>query len=109
MTDETPGAEELARGAGGHLSDLEIADRVRMLMRTDLDHEAVCVMARDRIKYLSGRLTAVERQLREADAAYALQRWQTGDEPWPGVEAEKLAAEYVNRRHRARQPKEQGE
>lgn len=37
----------------GHLSDLEVAGKVRMLMRNDLDHEAVCVGARDRIIYLS--------------------------------------------------------
>ena len=39
--------------AGAHLSDAEVAGRVRMLMRTDLDHEAVCVMGRDRIQWLS--------------------------------------------------------
>lgn len=36
-----------------HLSDLEMAGKVRMLMRMDLDHEAVCCGARDRIMYLS--------------------------------------------------------
>jgi len=36
-----------------NLSDLEVALRVRMLMRSDLDHEAVCVGARDRIMFLS--------------------------------------------------------
>lgn len=39
--------------AFAHLSDLEMALSVRMLMRTDLDHEAVCTGARDRIMYLS--------------------------------------------------------
>jgi hypothetical protein len=38
------------------LSDLELAFKVRMLMRGDLDHEAVCVGARDRIMYLSQQL-----------------------------------------------------
>jgi hypothetical protein len=38
------------------LSDLEMAGKVRMLMRGDLDHEAVCVGARDRIMYLSQQL-----------------------------------------------------
>ena len=36
-----------------HLSDLEMAGKVRMLMRGDLDHEAVCCGSRDRIMYLS--------------------------------------------------------
>src|SRR5690348_12674425 len=30
-------------------SDIEIAGRARMLMRDDIDHENVCVAARDRI------------------------------------------------------------
>ena len=60
------------RGTGGHLSDAEIADKVRMLMRGDLDHEAVCVMARDRIKYLSERLTLMEKQRDEVDRVLSL-------------------------------------
>lgn len=32
--------------------DLEVARRVRMLMRDDLNHESVCTMARDRIMTL---------------------------------------------------------
>jgi hypothetical protein len=46
----------------GHLSDIEMAGKVRMLYRTDLDHEAICVGSRDRIMYLSQeveRLTAL--------------------------------------------------
>ncbi len=42
-------------------SDLEVALRIRMLYRDQLDHEAVCTGARDRIMYLSQeneRLTA---------------------------------------------------
>ena len=35
------------------LSDLQVAGKVRMLMRGDLDHEMVCTAARDRIMYLS--------------------------------------------------------
>lgn len=38
---------------GADLSDAQVASRVRMLMRDDLDHEMVCVMARDRIRHLS--------------------------------------------------------
>lgn len=37
----------------GDLSDLQVAGKVRMLMRGDLDHEMVCTGARDRIMYLS--------------------------------------------------------
>lgn len=36
----------------GHLTDEEMADSVRMLMRGDLDHEIICCAARDRIKCL---------------------------------------------------------
>ncbi len=35
------------------MSDEQMANKVRMLMRTDLDHELVCQAARDRIKCLS--------------------------------------------------------
>lgn len=35
-----------------HLTDEEMADSVRMLMRGDLDHEMICCGARDRIKCL---------------------------------------------------------
>lgn len=39
--------------AYGHMSDEWVADRVRMLMRNDLEHEAICVASRDRIMRLS--------------------------------------------------------
>lgn len=51
------GAVHLIQGAD--LSDMEVAGRVRMLMRTDLGHEGVCTLARDRIVYLSDRLDEV--------------------------------------------------
>lgn len=35
-----------------HLSDIEVACRVRMLMRHDLTHESTCELARDRIMAL---------------------------------------------------------
>lgn len=41
------------RDCGAHLPDMEVAGMVRMLMRDDLDHEMVCVSARDRIRHLS--------------------------------------------------------
>lgn len=50
---------------GAHLSDKEVGLRVRMLMRDDLDHEAVCCMARDRIRYLSAALEARDREISE--------------------------------------------
>lgn len=39
--------------AHGDKSDEWIANAVRMLMRTDLDHEAICCASRDRIMRLS--------------------------------------------------------
>jgi len=47
----------------GHLTDLEMALKVRMLMRTDLGHEGVCTGARDRIMYLSQKVEALEKEL----------------------------------------------
>lgn len=44
-------------------SDLEVAARVRMLMRNDLFHENVCTLARDRIMGLSKRLAKVRAAL----------------------------------------------
>jgi len=41
---------------GALLSDMEVAGRIRMLMRGQLDHEAVCTTARDRIVYLADQL-----------------------------------------------------
>jgi hypothetical protein len=55
--------------AGGHLSDAEVAGKVRMLMRNDLDHESVCVMARDRIRDLSRYVDALKGALQAAGAA----------------------------------------
>lgn len=56
-------ADTLAALAGGHLSHEEVANKVRMLMRTDLYHEAVCVVARDRIKWLASRVAELESAL----------------------------------------------
>lgn len=56
--------EKAKRAAGvetyGHMSDEWVADRVRMLMRSDLDHEAMCCAARDRIMRLALRITELE-------------------------------------------------
>lgn len=45
--------------SGAQYSDTEIASKVRMLSRAQLDHEAVCEMARDRIMALSKLVAAL--------------------------------------------------
>jgi hypothetical protein len=42
--------------AGSQFSDEEVAGFVRMLMRQQVNHEAICTMGRDRIMLLSERL-----------------------------------------------------
>ena len=44
-------------------SDIEVAGRVRMLLRSDLNHEFVCCAARDRIMYLSQENARLREQL----------------------------------------------
>jgi len=44
----------------GHLSDLEMAVKVRMLFRDTLEHESVCCGARDRIMYLSQQVARLK-------------------------------------------------
>jgi hypothetical protein len=46
-----------------YLTDYEVAGRVRMLMRSDLDHEGVCTLARDRIMALSKRTVELQKAL----------------------------------------------
>ena len=55
--------------AGSHLTDTQVASAVRMLLRDQLNHEAVCLVARDRIvslaterDQLKARLEAAERE-----------------------------------------------
>lgn len=50
----------------GHLSDIEVANKVRMLYRDTLNHEAVCTAARDRIMYLSQRVDELEQEMSDA-------------------------------------------
>lgn len=66
---------DLTALTGGNLTHDEVAGRVRMLTRDQLNHESVCCMARDRIKWLAHReselvklnadLTAKNDQLQE--------------------------------------------
>lgn len=62
-------------------SDIQVASRVRMLFRDQLDHEAVCTGARDRIMYLSQQVerlttevTALKDKLDGAETALDAQR-----------------------------------
>lgn len=78
---------EFERMTGNGMSDFEVASRVRMLMRTDLDYEFVCTAGRDRIMYLSQKvmelkvltdelLAAVDRD----ELAAAVDRWASSPE-----------------------------
>ncbi len=49
---------ERAKLCGGHLTDDQVAYQTAMLMRTDLNHEAVLQTAKDRIRWLSRKLVA---------------------------------------------------
>lgn len=53
---------DLAKTAGGGLSHDEAARQVRMLLRTDFNHEAVCQIGRDRIVWLARQLSAAEQK-----------------------------------------------
>jgi hypothetical protein len=55
-------SDDISQLAGGHLSHDQVATQVRMLLRTDFDHEAVCVMGRDRIKWLAHRVAVLEHE-----------------------------------------------
>ncbi|PSV00397.1 hypothetical protein [Photobacterium kishitanii] len=49
-------------------SDFDIATKVRALLKTDLDHEAVCVASHDRILYLSQKVARMEKALLEIES-----------------------------------------
>jgi hypothetical protein len=70
---------------GADIGDMEVAGRIRMLMRGQLDHESVCTLARDRIVYLADRLGEIE-ALTEADvtagAAAIVDIWMGEDRSW---------------------------
>lgn len=48
--------------SGANLSHDGVAGRVRMLSRDQLNHESICVMGRDRIKWLAWRETELVKQ-----------------------------------------------
>lgn len=70
---------------GQHLSDLEVASEVRMLTRSQLDHEAVCTMARDRIMYLSQQLEKAHKAIEWA-MCIAGDHGAGPEEVWPYYE-----------------------
>ena len=55
-------------------TDLDVAFRVRMLQRSQLNHEAVCTGARDRIMYLSQTLERTQKALDSYMNAYSNMR-----------------------------------
>lgn len=57
--------------SGPQYSDIEVAGLVRMLMRDQLNHEMVCVLARDRIVHLSERVAELEEKLKHEGELYA--------------------------------------
>lgn len=50
-----------------YMSNEELADCVRMLTRSDLNHEAILVAARNRIKDLSNRLMEADERISELE------------------------------------------
>lgn len=64
------------REACGHMSDEWVADRVRMLSSHDIDHEAICCAARDRIMRLVLKVLELEAQLLKASPEHQAQmKW----------------------------------
>ena len=53
-----------------HLTDVQMAGRVRMLMRDQLDHESVCTDARDRIMCLTEEKSRLREALAEIERLY---------------------------------------
>jgi len=70
---------------GAQYSDIDVAHKVRMLMRGQLDHEAVCTMGRDRIMYLSQRVSRLEEALRAV--TNELESWNITEGDPEAVEA----------------------
>lgn len=55
-----------------HLTDMQMAGTVRMLMRNDLGHEGIVCGARDRIMCLVKEKTALEARVAELEALLAI-------------------------------------
>ena len=71
IIDDAPGytaaqTSELEHLAFGHLSHRDLANKVRMLMRTDFEFEGLVVAARDRIAWLAARVEELEAQIPES-------------------------------------------
>jgi len=99
LTSQLAAGKPLADIAYGHQSHDWMASKVRMLMRNDLDHEAVCTGARDRIVWLAARVKELEaegatlgegRELRSLIYKAMAQIFQLG-------EPETLAARFKKR------------
>lgn len=60
---------DLTTLTGGNLTHDEVAGRVRMLTRDQLNHESICCMARDRIKWLAHRESELLGKVRELQVA----------------------------------------
>jgi len=72
------------------LSDEHMANKVRMLYRSDLDHESVCLGARDRIKCLAAEKEQLLKACKDVLAALEKATQETGEILWlhntlPGV------------------------
>jgi hypothetical protein len=62
MQDTTPlHSTGIDQRAGVYMSHDDVAARVRMLSRDQLNHESVCTLARDRIKWLAWRESELEK------------------------------------------------
>lgn len=80
---------ERAMLCGGHLTDDEVAHQTAMLMRYDLNHEAVLQTAKDRIRWLSRSL---ERAQRMRGPLRPRPRDFYGPDDWKGGDPEEQAA-----------------
>lgn len=92
LRDKAQGYIDTDSEAHSRMSDEWVADRVRMLMRMDIDHEGICCAARDRIMRLSLQAAALKREqdkYRQAVAAvieYFRHRLR-GTTHWHGCES----------------------
>lgn len=62
-TNETPRKWTRENMLGPQIEDIEVAGRVRMLYRDQLDHEFICTLARDRIMVLMAEKKALEDEI----------------------------------------------